>query len=75
MASSTSFYRIASVAALGGLLFGDDTGVISGALVFIRDVMSLTSTMQGVVVAIALAGAAIGAGSPAICWIVQAAAV
>jgi len=56
-----SFYLIASVAALGGLLFGYDTGVISGALIFIRHVMSLSPTMQGVVVAIALAGAAVGA--------------
>jgi SP family galactose:H+ symporter-like MFS transporter len=55
------FYLIASVAALGGLLFGYDTGVISGALLFIRQVMALSPTMQGLVVAIALAGAAIGA--------------
>ena len=57
------FYLIAAVAALGGLLFGYDTGVISGALLFIRQVMSLSPTMQGVVVAIALAGAAIGAAT------------
>jgi MFS transporter, SP family, galactose:H+ symporter len=57
------FYLIATVAALGGLLFGYDTGVISGALLFIRQVMSLSPTMQGVVVAIALAGAAIGAAT------------
>jgi MFS transporter, SP family, galactose:H+ symporter len=56
-----SFYLIASVAALGGLLFGYDTGVISGALLFIRHVMSLSPTLQGVVVSIALAGAAVGA--------------
>ena len=55
------FYLIASVAALGGLLFGYDTGVISGALLFIRQVMALSPTMQGLVVAIALAGAAVGA--------------
>ena len=55
------FYLIAAVAALGGLLFGYDTGVISAALLFIRQVMSLSPTMQGVVVAIALAGAAVGA--------------
>jgi SP family galactose:H+ symporter-like MFS transporter len=55
------FYLIASVAALGGLLFGYDTGVISGALLFIRQVMSLSPTLQGIVVAIALAGAAVGA--------------
>ncbi len=56
-----SLYLIAAVAALGGLLFGYDTGVISSALLFIRQVMSLSPTFQGVVVAIALAGAAIGA--------------
>lgn len=56
-----SFYFIAGVAALGGLLFGYDTGVISGALLFIRETMALSSTMQGVVVAIVLAGAALGA--------------
>jgi sugar porter (SP) family MFS transporter len=56
-----NFYLIAAVAALGGLLFGYDTGVISGALLFIRQVMSLSPTLEGVVVAIALAGAAIGA--------------
>jgi SP family galactose:H+ symporter-like MFS transporter len=55
------FYVIAGVAALGGLLFGYDTGVISGALLFIRQVMSLSPTLQGIVVAIALAGATIGA--------------
>src|SRR5580692_11175410 len=55
------FYLISAVAALGGLLFGYDTGVISGALLFIRQVMALSPTMQGMVVAIALAGAAIGA--------------
>lgn len=56
-----SFHVIAAVAALGGLLFGYDTGVISGAMLFIRDVMHLSDTMQGIVVGIALAGAAIGA--------------
>ena len=57
-----SFQFIAGIAALGGLLFGYDTGVISGALLFIREVMHLPTTMQGIVVGIALAGAAIGAG-------------
>jgi MFS transporter, SP family, galactose:H+ symporter len=55
------FYLIASVAALGGLLFGYDTGVISGALLFIRQDLGLSPTMQGIVVGIVLAGAMIGA--------------
>jgi sugar porter (SP) family MFS transporter len=49
------------VAALGGLLFGYDTGVISGALLFIRQELSLSPALQGIVVAIAPGGAAIGA--------------
>ena len=55
------FYLIASVAALGGLLFGYDTGVISGALLFIRQDLALSPTVQGFVVGIVLAGAMIGA--------------
>ncbi len=55
------FVLIAAIAALGGLLFGYDTGVISGALLFIREDFALSSTMQGVVAGIALAGATIGA--------------
>jgi sugar porter (SP) family MFS transporter len=55
------FYLIAAVAALGGLLFGYDTGVISGALLFIRQELSLSPTLQGILVAIAPAGAAVGA--------------
>jgi MFS transporter, SP family, galactose:H+ symporter len=55
------FYLIACVAALGGLLFGYDTGVISSALLFIRQELSLSPTLQGIVVAIAPGGAAVGA--------------
>ncbi|HKF64594.1 MAG TPA: sugar porter family MFS transporter [Dongiaceae bacterium] len=55
------FYLIVGIAALGGLLFGYDTGVISGALLFIRTDFALSPFMQGLVVAIALVGAATGA--------------
>ena len=53
---------IAATAALGGLLFGYDTGVISGALLFLRTAFHLSNLMLGVVTSLALAGAAIGAG-------------
>ncbi len=53
-------YVMVGLAALGGLLFGYDTGVISGALLFLRQEFDLSSTMQGVVTASALAGAAMG---------------
>jgi sugar porter (SP) family MFS transporter len=56
-----SFRLIVGIAALGGLLFGYDTGVISGALLFIRTDFHLSPAMQGVVAGIALAGATAGA--------------
>ncbi|MGI4955091.1 MAG: sugar porter family MFS transporter [Janthinobacterium lividum] len=52
---------IAATAALGGLLFGYDTGVISGALLFLGKAFHLSHLMLGVVTSIALAGAAGGA--------------
>jgi sugar porter (SP) family MFS transporter len=54
-------YLIVGIAALGGLLFGYDTGVISGALLFIRTEFALSPSMQGLVAGIALVGAATGA--------------
>jgi sugar porter (SP) family MFS transporter len=52
----------AGITALGGLLFGYDTGVISGALLFIgRDFPGLTSFDKELLTSILLIGAAIGA--------------
>ena len=55
------FILVAAVASLGGLLFGFDTGVISGALLFVKNDFMLTSTMQGVVTSMVLVGAVVGA--------------
>src|SRR5829696_4816318 len=44
-------YVVAAVAAMGGLLFGYDTGIISGALLFIADDFGLSDTAQQIVVA------------------------
>ena len=55
------FALIAAIAALGGLLFGYDTGVISSALLFIRDVFHLSTGGQSLVAGIVLVGAVIGA--------------
>ncbi len=61
-ASSSIFVYVASVfAALGGLLFGYDTGVISGALIFIRQSFALSVFQQEIVVSVVLVGASIGA--------------
>ena len=59
--AGASIYLIAGIAALGGLLFGYDTGVISGALLFIRTDFGLSPALQGLVAGIALVGAAGGA--------------
>jgi sugar porter (SP) family MFS transporter len=48
--------------ALGGLLFGYDTGVISGALLFIPKDFKLTPFLEGAIVAGLLLGAMVGAG-------------
>uniref|UniRef100_A0A0C9RNF3 TSA: Wollemia nobilis Ref_Wollemi_Transcript_8484_2248 transcribed RNA sequence n=1 Tax=Wollemia nobilis TaxID=56998 RepID=A0A0C9RNF3_9CONI len=55
---------LALSAGLGGLLFGYDTGVISGALLYIRDdfkSVDHSTTLQETIVSMAIAGAIIGA--------------
>jgi sugar porter (SP) family MFS transporter len=54
-------YYAVAIAALGGLLFGYDTGVISGAILFITKQFSLSSTMEEIVVSAVLVGAVVGA--------------
>lgn len=51
----------AAIAGLGGLLFGYDTGVIAGALLFIKTDFGLSSFEQGMVVAAVPIGAVFGA--------------
>ncbi|MDQ1548661.1 MAG: transporter, family, sugar:H+ symporter, partial [Microbacteriaceae bacterium] len=53
--------RIASVAALGGLLFGYDSAVINGAVAAVEDHFQISKFVTGVAVAAALIGAALGA--------------
>ena len=52
----------AAITATGGLLFGYDTGVISGALLFIRqDFAPLSPFVEGIIVSTLLVGAVVGA--------------
>ncbi|KAL3505570.1 hypothetical protein ACH5RR_030952 [Cinchona calisaya] len=56
--------RLAFSAGIGGLLFGYDTGVISGALLYIRDdfkSVDKKTWLQETIVSMAVAGAIIGA--------------
>jgi MFS transporter, SP family, sugar:H+ symporter len=57
----TNGRKIFFFGALGGLLFGYDTGVISGAILFITEDFGLSPFMQGAVVAALLLGAMVGA--------------
>ncbi|MGB8864336.1 MAG: MFS transporter, partial [Candidatus Sulfotelmatobacter sp.] len=54
-------YMAAIFAAIGGLLFGYDTGVISGALIFIKKTFGLSTFEQGLAVSSVLVGAAVTA--------------
>jgi sugar porter (SP) family MFS transporter len=53
---------MAGITALGGLLFGYDTGVVSGALLFLKDDFpGISSLQKELVTSLLLAGAAVGA--------------
>ena len=52
--------KLTIISSLGGLLFGYDTGVISGALLYMKDDLQLTSVTEATVVSVLLfPGAAI----------------
>ncbi|HTQ97588.1 MAG TPA: sugar porter family MFS transporter [Candidatus Acidoferrum sp.] len=53
--------RISFIAALGGVLYGYDMGIIAAAVIFVRHSFSLSTVMEELVVSIVLVGAMIGA--------------
>src|SRR3954451_18433928 len=60
MSNGVSGRKVYFFGALGGILFGYDTGVISGAILFIQKDFALSSFLQGAVVAALLLGAMVG---------------
>ncbi|WP_274476044.1 sugar porter family MFS transporter [Mangrovimonas aestuarii] len=61
MNKSTYLLLITAVSALGGLLFGYDTGVINGAQYYLTEYFQLDDFMKGWVVGSALLGCLLGA--------------
>lgn len=49
--------KIVGLAALSGFLFGFDTGIISGAMVFIKDHFALNDIWQELIISITILGA------------------
>ncbi|MFL5586927.1 MAG: sugar porter family MFS transporter [Ktedonobacteraceae bacterium] len=58
---NASIYLVAGIAALGGLLVGYNTGVISGAILFIQKDFHLNPTQEEIAISAGLMGAIIGA--------------
>jgi SP family galactose:H+ symporter-like MFS transporter len=54
-------YLATAISALGGMLFGYDIGVISGAILFIKEDFSLSPSMEEIVVSSVLLGSLVGA--------------
>jgi MFS family permease len=54
-------FVVALIAALGGFLFGYDTGVISGALLYLKGDLHASTFQQEAIVGVLLIGAAVGA--------------
>ncbi|MHA7942248.1 sugar porter family MFS transporter [Formosa sp. 3Alg 14/1] len=61
MKKSLFLLLIAAVSALGGLLFGYDTGVINGAQFYLTEYFQLSDALKGWVVGSALLGCFVGA--------------
>lgn len=57
----TFYVIVAMIAGLAGILFGYDTGVMSGAILFIGKEFTLSPLVNGIVVAAVLLGAFLGA--------------
>ncbi len=53
--------RVSSIAAIGGLLYGFDMGIIAAAIIFVQRTFALSTGMEELVVSIVLIGAMAGA--------------
>lgn len=49
--------KVAVLSAVGGFLFGYDTGIVSGAMIFIKDDLNLNHVWQEIVISVTILGA------------------
>ncbi|HTJ29615.1 MAG TPA: sugar porter family MFS transporter [Acidobacteriaceae bacterium] len=54
-------WKVASIAGLGGILYGYDIGIIAAALLYVRNEFALSAHMEGLVVSSVLIGSMLGA--------------
>lgn len=59
MRTTTTAWMVMAIASLGGVLYGYDLGIISGALVFMNRDLSLTPSNASLIVAAVLGGGAV----------------
>ncbi|KAI1306077.1 Proton myo-inositol cotransporter [Halotydeus destructor] len=50
-------FKVAALSAIGGFLFGYDTGIVSGAMVFIKEDLRLSDIWQELIISITIGGA------------------
>ena len=58
---TAAIYLSIMISAIGGIIFGYDTGIIGGAVTFIGQQFAISSVMQGVIVSASLLGGMLGA--------------
>ncbi|KAI1306076.1 Proton myo-inositol cotransporter [Halotydeus destructor] len=54
---TSEIFKVAVLSALGGFLFGYDTGIVSGAMVFIKEDFHLSDGWQELIISITIGGA------------------
>lgn len=58
--NNSFMFGIACLVSIGGILYGYDVGVISGALLFIKNTIPMTDTQMGLIVGAVLGGGLVG---------------
>src|SRR5438552_49038 len=58
--TNSFMFWVSCLVSIGGILYGYDLGVISGALLFIKDAIPMSDTQIGIIVGAVLGGGLVG---------------